>query len=184
MALPAKLTPEKLYRTCNPEEFSFETTAELDDHVNATGQDRAIDAITFSMGIKHDGFNLFALGPNGTGKQSAIMHFLGDIAPNAQTPSDWCYVNNFENPRNPRALKLPAGKGSILSRDMQHLVEALFTVIPAAFSSEEYQSQEKDIREKLHEKQDEAISELEKNAAKNNIALIRTPAGFAFGHWS
>ena len=180
MALPAKLTPEKLYRTCNPEEFSFETTAELDDHVNATGQDRAIDAITFSMGIKHDGFNLFALGPNGTGKQSAIMHFLGDIAPNAQTPSDWCYVNNFENPRNPRALKLPAGKGSILSRDMQHLVEALFTVIPAAFSSEEYQSQEKDIREKLHEKQDEAISELEKNAAKNNIALIRTPAGFAF----
>jgi lon-related putative ATP-dependent protease len=180
MALPAKLTPEKLYRTCNPQEFSFETTAELDGHVNATGQERAIDAITFSMGIRHNGFNLFALGPNGTGKQSAIMHFLADIAPNAPTPSDWCYVNNFENPRNPRALKLPAGKGSILSHNMEHLVEALFTVIPAAFSSEEYQVQEKDIREKFQEQQGEAIGELEKNAAENNIALIRTPAGFAF----
>ncbi len=180
MALPAKLTPEKLYRACDPQEFSFRTTAELDGHVNATGQKRAIDAITFSMGIRHDGFNLFALGPNGTGKQSAIMHFLDGIAPNAPIPSDWCYVNNFEKPRNPKALKLPAGKGTTLSRDMQHLVEALFTVIPAAFSSEEYQVQEKDIREKFQEQQGEAIGELEKNAAENNIALIRTPAGFAF----
>ncbi len=180
MALPAKLTPEKLYRTCNPQEFSFETTAELDGHVNATGQERAIDAITFSMGIRHDGFNLFALGPNGTGKQSSIMHFLADIAPNAPTPSDWCYVNNFENPRKPKALKLPAGKGSSLSRDMEHLVEALFTVIPAAFSSEEYQAQEKDIRETFQEQQGESIGELEKKAVENNIALIRTPAGFAF----
>lgn len=180
MALPVTLTTDKLYRTCNPEEFSFETTAELDGHVNATGQERAIDAITFSMGIRHDGFNLFALGPNGTGKQSAIMHFLADIAPNASTPSDWCYVNNFENPRKPRALKLPAGKGATLSRDMEHLVEALFTVIPAAFSSEEYQAQEKDIRESFQEQQSEAIGELEKKAVENNIALIRTPAGFAF----
>ena len=180
MALPAKLTPERLYRTCNPQEFSFETTAELDGHVNATGQERAIDAITFSMGIRHDGFNLFALGPNGTGKQSSIMHFLADIAPNAPTPSDWCYVNNFENPRKPKALKLPAGKGSSLSRDMEHLVEALFTVIPAAFSSEEYQAQEKDIRETFQEQQGESIGELEKKAVENNIALIRTPAGFAF----
>ncbi|NTV05309.1 MAG: AAA family ATPase [Chlorobiaceae bacterium] len=180
MALPAKLTPDKLYRTCDPQEFNFQTTAELDGHVNATGQNRAIDAITFSMGIKHDGFNLFALGPNGTGKQTAIMHFLSDLAPNAPAPSDWCYVNNFEKPRNPKALKLPAGKGSTLSHDMEHLVEALFTVLPAAFSSEEYQAQEKDIREKFQEQQGEAIGELEKNATDNNIALIRTPAGFAF----
>ena len=180
MALPAQLTPEQLYKTCNPQEFSFKTTAELDGHVNPAGQERAIDAITFSMGIKHDGFNLFALGPNGTGKQSAIMHFLAEIAPNAPAPSDWCYVNNFENPRNPKALKLPAGKGSSLSHDMEHLVEALFTVIPAAFSSEEYQAQEKDIRETFQEQQGEAIGELEKNAVENNIALIRTPAVFAF----
>ncbi|MEI6756834.1 MAG: ATP-dependent protease [Chlorobium sp.] len=180
MALPAKLAPEKLYRTCNPEGFSFDTTAELDGPIKATGQERAFDAITFSMGIRHDGFNLFALGPNGTGKQTAIMHFLGNTAPDAAVPSDWCYVNNFEQPRHPKALKLPAGKASTLSRNMEHLVEALFTVLPAAFSSEEYQAQEKDIREKFQEQQAEAIEELEKKAAERQIALIRTPAGFAF----
>ncbi|NMW20211.1 MAG: AAA family ATPase [Chlorobiaceae bacterium] len=180
MALPAKLSPEILYRTCNPQEFNFSTTAELDSTVKATGQERAFEAITFSMGIKQDGFNLFALGPNGTGKQSAIMHFLGNTAPGATVPSDWCYVNNFEKPRHPKALKLPAGKACSLARDMEHLVEALFTVIPAAFSSEEYQAQEKNIRENFQEQQADTIGELEKKAAEEHIALIRTPAGFAF----
>jgi len=41
MALPAKLSPEILYRTCNPQEFNFSTTAELDSTVKATGQERA-----------------------------------------------------------------------------------------------------------------------------------------------
>ena len=180
MARPSKLTPEQLYRTCNPQEFSFNTTADLDGPVTATGQERAFEAISFSMGIKHDGFNLFALGPNGTGKQTAIMHFLGNSAPQSPVPSDWCYVNNFEKPRHPKALRLPAGKACSLSRAMEQLVEALFTVIPSAFSSEEYQAQEKNIREEFQEQQADEIGELEKRAAKEHIALIKTPSGFAF----
>ena len=180
MARPSKLTPEQLYRTCNPQEFSFNTTADLDGPVTATGQERAFEAISFSMGIKHDGFNLFALGPNGTGKQTAIMHFLGNSAPEAPIPSDWCYVNNFEKPRHPKALRLPAGKAGALSHDMEQLVEALVTVIPSAFSSEEYQVQEKNIREQFQEQQANEIAELEKKGAEEHIALIRTPAGFAF----
>ncbi len=180
MTLPSKLTPEELYRTCNPLEFGFNTTADIDGPSKATGQNRAFDAITFSMGIKHDGFNLFALGPNGTGKQTAIMHYLSTTAPEAQVPSDWCYVNNFQKPRHPKALKLPAGKAGSLARDMEHLVEALFTIIPAAFSSEEYQAQEKNIHEKFQEQQADAIGELERKGAEEHIVLIRTPAGFAF----
>lgn len=108
------------------------------------------------------------------------MHFLSDITPGAPVPSDWCYVNNFDKPRHPKALRLPAGKACSLSSNMEHLLEVLFTVIPAAFSSDEYQAQEKDIREKFQEQQAEAIGELEKNATEHHVALIRTPAGFAF----
>ena len=172
MARPSKLTPEQLYRTCNPQEFSFNTTADLDGPVIATGQKRAFDAISFSMGIKHDGFNLFALGPNGTGKQTAIMHFLGNSAPEAPIPSDWCYVNNFEKPRHPKALRLPAGKAGALSHDMEQLVEALVTVIPSAFSSEEYQVQEKNIREQFQEQQANEIAELEPSLFLNSYGLF------------
>ena len=45
MAIPSKLPPEKLYKTCNPQEFSFNTTADLEGHVTATGQERAFEAI-------------------------------------------------------------------------------------------------------------------------------------------
>ncbi len=180
MSLATPLPPEKLCRTCDPSLFPFSTTAELGEQAGMTGQKRAFEAISFSMGIRHDGFNLFALGPNGTGKQTAVTGFLEGIAPGSPVPPDWCYVNNFEKPRHPKAMQLPAGKASEFARDMEHLVEALFTVLPAAFSSEEYQAQEKNIREKFQEQQAEAIGKLEEEAAKKNIALIRTPAGFAF----
>lgn len=180
MSTPSALHPDKLYRKCDPLEFGFKTTEELDGPLEITGQKRALDAISFSVGMQHDGFNLFALGPNGAGKQTAVMHYLESMAPLAGIPDDWCYVYNFEKPRHPEALRLPAGMACALSGEMERLVEALFTVIPAAFSSEDYQAQEKVIRETFQEQQAAAIEELEKRAAENNIALIRTPAGFAF----
>ncbi|MCF8215416.1 MAG: AAA family ATPase [Chlorobium sp.] len=180
MSIPSALPPEKVCRKCHPEEFSFTTTEELDGPLEITGQKRALDAISFSIGMLHSGFNLFALGPNGTGKQTAVMHYLDAITPEAGIPEDWCYVYNFEKPRHPSALKLPPGQACSLSTKMDQLIEALFTVLPAAFSSEDYQAQEKVIRETFQEQQAAAIEELEKRAAERKIALIRTPAGFAF----
>ncbi|NTV02817.1 MAG: AAA family ATPase [Chlorobiaceae bacterium] len=180
MPLPEKLAPGKLFNRCDPGQFGFETTAELDGTTEIAGQSRALDAIKFGMGIRHDGFNLFALGPSGTGKQSAVLHYLGGLAPGSPCPDDWCYVYNFEKPRHPRALRLPPGRACELVRDMEHLVEALFSVMPAAFSSEEYQSREKEINESFQEQQGTAIEELEEEARKHDIALIRTPGGFAF----
>jgi len=180
MSIPSALPPEKVYRKCDPAEFSFATTEELDGALEITGQERALEAISFSIGMLHDGFNLFALGPNGTGKETAVMHYLDTIAPDAGIPDDWCYVYNFEKPRHPSALQLPPGKACKLSSDMDRMVEALFSVLPTAFSSENYQAQEKIIRETFQDQQSSSIEEIEKRAAKSDIALIRTPAGFAF----
>ncbi|NTU68739.1 MAG: AAA family ATPase [Chlorobiaceae bacterium] len=180
MPRPEKLAPGQLYNHCDHGQFVFETTAELDGTTEIAGQKRALDAIRFGMGIRHDGFNLFALGPSGTGKQSAVLHSLSGLAPGAPCPDDWCYVYNFEKPRHPRALRLPPGRACELVSDMEHLVEALFSVMPAAFSSEEYQSREKEINESFQERQDTVIEELEEDARKRDIALIRTPGGFAF----
>jgi lon-related putative ATP-dependent protease len=180
MPVPQKLVPAELFSRCDPEEFGFSTTANLDGTTEIAGQERALDAIRFGMGIRHDGFNLFALGPSGIGKQSAVMHCLSGLAPGAPRPDDWCYVYNFEKPRNPKALRLPPGRACQLGNDMEHLVETLFSVIPAAFSSEEYQSREKEIGESFQEHQGKAIEELERSAQEHDIALIRTPGGFAF----
>ena len=180
MPTPAPLNPENLYNHCDAESFSFTSTEELDSEIKITGQERAQEAIRFGIGMKHNGFNIFALGPTGTGKQTILEQYLRDTASRETVPGDWCYVYNFENMRQPRAISMPAGKACAFRHDMENLIEGLLTVIPGAFSSEEYQEQEKNIKEQLNERQASSIEALEKKAAEKNIALIRTPSGFAF----
>ncbi|MCA9939863.1 MAG: AAA family ATPase [Anaerolineales bacterium] len=174
------LSPEALYRACDPEQFEFETTASLPDLEMIIGQERAVDAVRFAIGIRHTGYNLFALGPYGTGKHTAVMQFVAQQASTEPTPSDWCYVYNFDQPHQPRAVEMPAGRGIIFAQDMQRLVETLFTVIPAAFESDEYQAQRGNIEEAFKQKHDQALEKLEEEAKSKSITLIRTPLGPAF----
>jgi lon-related putative ATP-dependent protease len=169
-----------LYHKCDPQQFTFETTSELEDLTGIIGQDRALEAIRFGIGVQHQGYNLYVLGPNGTGKHTAVHQFLQEKAASEPLPADWCYVYNFEQPHVPKALDLPAGTAKTLCEDMKQLVEGLRTVISAAFTSHEYQAQKKAIEEEVQENQSQALESLKRRAEASNIALIRTPSGYAF----
>lgn len=176
LSLPA----EKLFTPCDISQFDFESTAELNEFDEIIGQDRAVSAIQFGMGIRHEGFNLFAIGPNGTGRFTAVHQFLTSRAPSEPTPADWCYVHNFDQPHAPNALQLPPGLSPHLQQAMQQLVEDLFTIIPTAFTSDEYQAQRKTITAALKEKEIQALESLKDEADQRGIALLQTPGGFAF----
>jgi lon-related putative ATP-dependent protease len=60
------------------------------------------------------------------------------------------------------------------------LIEELKTALPAAFESEEYQSRREMIQEEVREGQEAALEDLQDRAREDDIALIRTPQGFAF----
>lgn len=180
MSTPQSLDASALRQTCDPQQFQFSSTADLPDLDDIIGQERAIAAIRFGIGIQHDGFNLFALGPNGTGKFTAVQQYLQQKAADNATPDDWCYIFNFEQPHKPRALRLPSGRAGQLRLDMEQLMEALYTVLPAAFTSDEYQNQRKTIEEEFRQKEVEALDNLKEQSQARDIAFIRTPAGFAF----
>jgi lon-related putative ATP-dependent protease len=173
-----KLEPEVLYRRCDAGQFEFETTAELEDLAELVGQPRAVEAVNFGVGIQQDGYNLFALGPAGTGKQAFIRHYVETRATAEKVPSDWCYVNNFSDPRKPAALKLPPGKAIKLHDDMNVLVEELGVTVPEVFQSDEYNTRAEAIDQELTERQDKAFESLNKKAEAKNIMLMRTPTGF------
>ncbi|MFQ5958923.1 MAG: hypothetical protein ACE5LF_06085, partial [Alphaproteobacteria bacterium] len=61
------LSPEQLCHRCDPGAFTFETTAELDEPAEVLGQERALEALRFGVGMARDGYNIFALGPPGLG---------------------------------------------------------------------------------------------------------------------
>ncbi|MHB1294677.1 MAG: Lon protease family protein [Anaerolineae bacterium] len=174
-----ELRPHELYRAVDTEQFDFETTADLSDLEQFIGQPRAVDAMEFGMGIKKDGYNVFALGPAGTGKQSFVQESFERQAAHESVPSDWLYVNNFEEQHKPWAIKLPAGQGAAFRRDMEHLVEETRGTLSAAFESEEYQTRRQAAMEVLKQKQNQAFEELQVRAQERNVTLLRTPAGLA-----
>lgn len=174
------LPPTALYHRCDPAQFPFTTTAELPPRQEMLGQDRAIHAIEFGIGMQHEGFNLFVLGASGTGKFTAVSQFLTQTATSKPLPSDWCYVYNFDQPHKPNALQMGSGQAGQFSQQMKQLVNTLFNVIPAAFTGDEYQSRRKGIEQSVREREKRALEELKDQAVAEGITLLQTPSGFAF----
>ena len=175
-ALPA----DALRKRFDPSEFDFETTDDLPANTEVVGQDRAVEALDFGMSIDAEGYNVFALGPAGTGRRELVRHLLEAQATEDETPPDLCYVNNFDDEREPRALRLPAGRGCELKEDVDALIEELQTALPGTFESEEYRSRREMIQEEVREGQEAALEDLQERAREDGIALIRTPQGFVF----
>ncbi len=176
----APLPADKLYTRCDIARLDFETTADLKDLEEVIGQDRALEAIRFAAAIGQDGYNLFVLGPPGTGKHTTVARILKDKATNEPVPPDWVYLNNFMTPHQPKALSLPTGQGRELQNAMLHLVDELRTAVPAAFESEDYRNRRQALEEAARERQESAFQVLREKAEAQNIALVRTPLGFAF----
>ena len=174
------LSPDELYRHCDPEQFDFNTTAELDDQPAVLGQDRAVEAIRFGTEMEVNGFNLFVLGPPGTGRHSVVERILRQKSATRPAAADWGYINNFEIPRNPHFLRMPGGQGGELSRDVRRLIEDAFTAIPASFESEDYRTRQQAIEEEFNEYQEKVFEEVKEHARERSISLAQTPTGIAF----
>ncbi|MEA3345812.1 MAG: AAA family ATPase [Chloroflexota bacterium] len=174
------LDAEALRWRCDPEQFDFETTEEMEELTEIIGQPRAVEAVQFGLGIKQEGYNIFALGPTGTGKRSLIRQFFERQAASEPVSPDFCYIHNFEEPHKPQALQLPSGMGIELRQDMEDLVKELRTALSAAFESEEYQTRRQVIEEEFAERQQEAFQEIQERAQEQSLAVVRTPAGFVF----
>src|SRR5574338_1360498 len=138
-----ELTPDQLCRRCDPAAFAFHTTAELEDLQGFFGQARALGAIEFGVGMRREGYNLFAMGPEGVGRHTIVRRELEAQARRLPAPADWCYVFNFKTPHRPRALSLPAGQARAFRNGMQRLVEDLRAAVPAAFETDEYRRRRK-----------------------------------------
>ncbi|MBD3184207.1 AAA family ATPase [Candidatus Poribacteria bacterium] len=172
-----ELPPEELRKVCEPGQFDFECTSEIKPLGKTIGQDRALQAIEFGVGIKSHGYNIYALGPTGTGKTSFIKKFLEDKAKELPTPDDWCYVNNFSDNNKPDAIRLPAGKGSEFKKDMKNLLEHLKDEIPRALEAENFENERNDILQEYQQKRTEKTSKLEEEANQAGFVLRGSPTG-------
>ncbi|MFO7803815.1 MAG: AAA family ATPase [Desulfovermiculus sp.] len=178
-----ELSPAQLYKACDVSGLSFETTNDLEpirDLSQGVGQPRAVQALKFGVGIDQHGYNIYALGPSGMGKHTFARQYLSRQLNDAPTPSDLCYVNNFETPGKPKLLLLPQGWANALAADMEHLIQEVQNVLKSAFESEEYQNRLQAMQQEFKEYQQSVFEDLHNKAKEKDLSLIRTPSGLGF----
>lgn len=142
----------------------FETTSDLEDLPGPVGQARATEALRVAVALRRDGYNAFVMGPPGTGRHALVLGTLERAGRDAATPPDWCYLNDFEDPRRPKALELPTGRATELRRDVDRLVEELRVAIPAAFESADYRTRVQLLEKELEEAREHAVEEIRREA--------------------
>jgi hypothetical protein len=175
---------EKLAWRCDLSSLPFACTTEMKPLEDFIGQERAIRAIEFGLGVNKPGFNIFVAGLTGTGKTTIIKSFLKKVtsqrsAADSQLPAvqDWCYVYNFVDPDRPQVLKLRAGSGKILKADMERLIQTLRREAKRTFESDEFVQQRQEIIEQLQKKQQGMMEGLMEEANKKGFLLRMSPSG-------
>ncbi|MCB8933846.1 MAG: AAA family ATPase [Candidatus Promineofilum sp.] len=171
------LSPNNLRLVCDPASLTFETTAELQPTTAIIGQPRATKALEFGMGLKSKGYNIFVTGSTGTGRSTAIRHFLQERCGREATPDDLLYLYNFEAAHRPQAISLPPGQGSHFVEHMKRLIEAIQSALTQAFESSSYREAIHALEQKLVEQREEKLDALDRRATEQGFDLQDSPAG-------
>lgn len=174
--MTSELSVEMLRKTVEPSGMCA-TTEDLTPLKEVIGQKRATRALKFGLEIKQVGFNIYVSGLPGTGRKTAVKSFLEDVASTKPVPSDWCYVNNFQNPYEPKAIKLPAGEGKEFQHDIKSFVEETRRVLPKVFESEDYASKRDAVVKAIEEERKTLLTQLNERAIKEGFVLRSTPIG-------
>jgi lon-related putative ATP-dependent protease len=175
--MKGELSREDLQYECDPKLLNFKTTEEISPLKAIIGQERAVKALQFGLEMKGVGFNIYVAGRPGTGRETATRDFLEDHAKNREIPPDLCYVNNFQNQYEPRTIQLPAGKGKVFKKDIEHFIDEVKRVLPEAFKSEDYAEKRQEKLRSVEEERKKLYEDLNRKAEAEGFTLQITPTG-------
>lgn len=177
---PAALPLADVSQHIQPSLLAFDSTRDISPFHGVLGQERAIDAIQFGVAMQRPGYHIFVMGEAGTGRSSYVKEYLRSEAKRKTTPPVWCYVNHFKNPREPKAIKLPAGDEQAFKQRINTLIDQLLATFPAVFEHPSYQQKKAAIDYVFNRRYDKAIGEVEKEAHKREVAVYRDSSSISF----
>lgn len=172
-----ELNYKDLKNYCNPNMFNFETTEELNDSDLIYGQDRGIKALEFGLSVDSKGYNLYVEGPSGVGKTMYTNKSVAAVASKKKVPDDWCYIYNFNNPNEPIAVSLSAGKGKEFKTDMDTFVQDIKKDLTATFKNEDFEKQKALMQNNFEQKKSALLEKLNKTSLKSGFEVKATNNG-------
>ena len=175
----SELPVERYRKYCDPNSVGCKSSEEIGNTQTIIGQERAVRALLFGMGIKEKGFNIYVSGLPGTGRTTAIKRFLEEIANRNPVPSDWCYVNNFRDNYHPKALRLPAGKAGEFQSEMNSLISRIKHDLQQLFESEEYANRNDQLLSGFEKQKEAILNQLNQTAQNEGFSIQPTSMGLA-----
>ncbi|HHN81095.1 MAG TPA: ATP-dependent protease, partial [Methanomicrobia archaeon] len=120
---------------------------------------------------------IYVSGYPGTGRMTAVKDFLEVASSDKEVPSDWCYVANFDNEYEPRAIELPPGMGKKFREEMASFVEEAKRVLPEAFEGEEYSSRRDQVVKEATKERNRLFEEINKKAQSEGFTIQSATSG-------
>jgi len=161
----------------DPAKVDCSSTEDLRPTEEIIGQERAQKALHFGLEILDKGFNIYVSGLPGTGRKTAVNSFIYELASTKPKAADWIYVNNFANPYEPLAIRLPPGTGIQLKADMAAFIDEAKKTLPKTFESEEYDAKRQQALGKLTKERVDLIDQSNEVAEKLGFAIQLGTAG-------
>ena len=117
------------------------------------------------------GYNLYIEGPSGVGKTMYTKNYLQKISAKQKTPSDWCYIYNFNNPNEPIAVELPAGQGKEFKDSMDGFIKEIRKDIQKTFNNDDFEKEKALIKQEFEAKRSALLEKLNQDASKYNFQV-------------
>lgn len=171
-----RLTADQVSAQCDPASLRFARTDEIPAFEAIFGQERAVRAIEFALGMG-PGYHLFAAGPDGIGKSTIVESFLRRRAAQMPAPPDWLYVHNFDDPDQPVGISLPAGAARLFAAEVELAVSGAARELQASFESDAYARRQQQLGATIERQRAELIQQLQVRARDFGFYLQFTQAG-------
>ncbi len=169
----------KLRARLAPEAVPYADSGEIpnDPAALAKTQPRALSALTTSLRIPGNEYNIYLAGDPRQGRTYFARSFLDPAALDRPAPADWIYVYNFEDQDKPQAISLPAGEGRKFKAALAKAVTAMREEIPARFEQEAYLSRKQALVRGFTVDRDRLFVDLEKKAKGEGFNLVMDDRG-------
>ncbi|ONI39187.1 hypothetical protein AN639_11120 [Candidatus Epulonipiscium fishelsonii] len=170
---------QQLKNSYQPSDFSFESTGNIDRIGKILGQDESIEALNFALNLKYKGYNIY-IETESDNLFDELAKYISDIAKTKSIPNDICYIYNFENPIQPRALLMECGDGEIFQSDMKEIISALKEDLKSSVQGSTVQVIKNKLLTNLEYEKDEMLNELEKMATESGFVVKADEEGIGF----
>ncbi len=172
-----ELEAKQLGWCCPSEWVDYGTTADIDACQEIFGQPRAVAALRLALRLRARDYNVFVAGASGTGRTRTVRRVLMQEKAHGRTPDDLCYVVNFEDPRAPRLLRLPAGKGRVLREALTAAADRFRQGVAALRASGTHRRRREAVLRGYLDEQAKLLSAFQEEIAGEGFALVEVNLG-------